>query len=102
MFRRAFLAEQLALRGLKHAFENFSALRCFGVGNSCVRNWEALLGVPLSVFVADPQSRLGDEPKSAPFKIGPQLKYLRHCFQGGVIAFPRNDAFVLILDARFA
>ena len=69
MFRSAFIAEQFALRRLEHALENLSTLRGFGVGNPGAGDREALLGIPLGVFVADLQSRLRDESEAAPFKI---------------------------------
>ena len=57
LFGRAFASEKFALRGLEHAFQDFAALRGFGVGHADAGNSEALLGVPLAyvsrIFRAD-------------------------------------------------
>src|SRR5271166_3662253 len=102
MFRRAFPAEQLALRWLQHALQYFPALRGLGIGDSSAGDREALLGIPLGVFVADLQGRLGDESETAPFEVGPELKDFGHRLQRGPIALPRYNSFVLILDSRLS
>src|SRR5579863_1421369 len=43
VLRRTLLAEQLALRGLQHALQNFAALRGFGVGDADAGNGENAL-----------------------------------------------------------
>ena len=49
MFRRAFLAEQLALRRLQNAFQHLAALRGFRIGDAHAGNVEALFRIPLGV-----------------------------------------------------
>ena len=63
---------------------------------------EALLGVPFGILLANAKRRLGNETQAAPFEIRAELKYFGHGFQRGAIAFPGNDALVLIFDFGFA
>src|SRR5579871_2613296 len=53
LFRRALLSEQLALRRLQHALQNFAALRRFWIRHANSRDLEALFGIPLRRPVAD-------------------------------------------------
>ena len=98
MFRRALLAEQLALRRLEDAFQYFAALRGFRIGDADAGDGEALLGVPLRVAVFDPQGGLGDEAEASPFEIGADLEDFADGFEGGAVAFPGDDAFILVFD----
>jgi len=54
MLRRALTAEELALMWLEHAFQNFTALGCPGIGDANSRHIEALLGVELGIGIAQP------------------------------------------------
>ncbi len=56
MFRRAFFAEQLALRRLQNAFQHFATLRRLGIGDAHAGHAEALLGIPLGITVANAQA----------------------------------------------
>ena len=58
MFRRAFLAEQFALRGFQHTFQHFAALRGLGIGDAHAGNVEAPLGIPLGVARRESQARI--------------------------------------------
>ena len=99
MFGRALVAKQLALMRLKHAFQNFATLRGLGIGDAHAGNFEALLGIPLGVAVADAQGGLRDKAQASPLEIGAQLENFGHGPQRGAIAFPRHDALVLVFDA---
>ena len=102
MLRRALLAEQFALRRFQDAFEHLSALCGLGIGDARVGYGIAPLCIPGGVGVADAQCRLRDEAEAAPFKVGAEFEDFGHDFQGGVIAFPWNDALVLIFNFGFA
>ena len=78
MFRSALFAKQFALHWLENAFEDFSALRRFRIGYPHTGNVEAPLGVPLCVFIPNPQRRLGNEAQAAPLKIRTQLEDFSH------------------------
>src|SRR5579859_193100 len=102
MFRCAFTAKQLALRRLEHPLQNFATLGRPRIGHPDAGHVEALLGVPLRVFVTNTQRRLRYEAKPPPFEIWAELKHLCHGPQRGVIAFPRHHAFVLVFHFCFA
>src|SRR5471030_2641326 len=66
----ALLAEQLALRRLQHALQHLPALSGLRIGDSHARYGKAAFGVPLSVRLSNPESRLRDKAQSLPLKYG--------------------------------
>src|SRR5579871_5126709 len=102
MFGSAFFSKELALVRLQHAFEHFSALRGFWIGDAGLGDWVALLRVPSGILVANAKGRLRDESEAAPFKVGAELEHLGHGLQSGAVAFPGNNALVLIFDFGLA
>src|SRR5271166_818125 len=101
MLRRALASKEFTLMRLQHPLQHLSTLRGFGIGDANAGNLEALLGVKFGVLVVDAQRRLRDETQTAPFEVRTQLENLSHGLEGGVIAFPGNDALVLILNFGF-
>src|SRR5579862_8056898 len=102
MLRRALFAKELALRGLEHALQHFSALRGFRIRHAHPWNFEALLCVPLGIALTDAQSRLRNEAQAPPFEVRAQFKDISHRPQGSAIPFPRNHTLILVLDLGFA
>ena len=45
---------------------------------------------------------MGDKSETAPFKIRSKLKYFSHSLRSSAVAFPRHNAFVLVLHSRLA
>src|SRR5208282_3167379 len=101
MFRRAFIAEQFALRGLEHTLQYLAALRGFGIGHSNARHIEAALRIPFSIPLAKAQGGLRNESQPAPLEVRPKLKDLSHRAERSAIPFPRDHALVLVLHFRF-
>ena len=102
MFGSALFPKQLALRGFQNTFEYFSALRRLGISNASFWDGIALLCVPLGVFLANPQRRLGNESQSTPLKVRPQFKDFCHDFESGAISLPRHHPLILVFDPCLA
>jgi DNA-binding transcriptional regulator of glucitol operon len=102
MLRRALAAKKFTLMRFQDTFQNFSALRGLWVGYADAGNLEALFGVELGVFVVDAQSRLRNESQTAPLEIWAQLKNFSHGAKRSPVAFPGDDALVLIFNFGFA
>src|ERR1700751_2455911 len=102
MLWRALTSKQFALMRLKHSFQHFTTLSCLRICNANPRNAEGLFGIPRRKLVAHSQGRLGDEPETSPFKIGPQLEDLAHSTQRRPVPLPGNDSLVLVFDLGLA
>src|ERR1700690_2405194 len=101
MFGRALIPKELALRGFENTLQHFAALRSLGIGYTHTGNVETPLRIELRIAVFNAESRLRDEPKTSPLKIGAQFKNRCHRLERRPVSLPRHYALVLVLDSGF-
>ena len=99
---RADGAEDFAVEGLFGAAQDFAAGAGFVVGNGCVAELPAALGIPVGEGFADLERAVGDGAEAAPFEAVAEFEHFLDQGLGLGVAAARDGAAELVLDLAAA